>query len=59
MRRDLVYSIDAEAGETTFTAQSRGGHDFMDARTFTVPNKKVDAIIKQAEKDGLVVVPLT
>jgi hypothetical protein len=56
MPTDITYSIDAEAGETTFSANSPAGEEFLDGPELVVPNDEAKAYLEQAKAAGLTVV---
>jgi hypothetical protein len=57
MAADITYSIDAEAGETIFSANSPAGEQFLGGPELAFPNDEAKAYLEQAKAAGLTVVP--
>ena len=54
---DITFSIDADAGETIFSASTPKGDKFLGSPELTVPNSEAKDYVEKAKSAGLVVVP--
>lgn len=54
---DITYSIGAEDGQTTFSANTPAGEVFLDGSELAVPNDEAKAYLENARAAGLTVVP--
>jgi hypothetical protein len=54
---DITYSIDSESGETTFSANSPAGVEFLGDTQRTVDNDEATSLIELAQEKGLTIVP--
>ncbi len=57
MPADITYSIDADAGATTFSANSPDGEEFLGAPEYTLPNEEAKEYLEEAKAAGLTVIP--
>jgi hypothetical protein len=57
MIADITYFIDADAGETIFSANSPAGEEFLDGPKLSVPNDEARDYLENARAAGLTIVP--
>ena len=54
---DITYAIDSEAGETTFSANSPAGEEFLGDTQRTLDNDEAASFIELAKEKGLTIIP--
>jgi hypothetical protein len=57
MPADITYAIDAEEGNTVFSAHTPGGEEFLDGPELAIPNRDAKEYLDRAKAAGLMVVP--